>query len=83
MMEVGVIPLKHLRKYKRVKPMNSTNVKIIKKPDDPICPRVSMGGNKLFGYYIVYRGNLLDIKEMFDQCYKAIQIQTKEADYGK
>ena len=41
-----------------------SDVVIIKEPDDPGCLRVSMGGNTDTGYYLVYRGDLADIKSM-------------------
>jgi hypothetical protein len=31
-------------------------VEIIKLPTDPVCTRVSAGGNEKFGYYCRYRG---------------------------
>ena len=59
--------------------MASINVKVLKKPDDPIVPRVSMGGSNATGYYVIYRGNLLAIKEMFDVCHKQINAMVQEA----
>jgi len=32
-------------------------VKIMQNPDDPLCPRISAGGVKALGYYLVYRGH--------------------------
>ena len=31
-------------------------VKILRKDTDPICTRISTGGNAALGYYVVYRG---------------------------
>jgi hypothetical protein len=31
-------------------------IKVTKEPDDPICPRASIGGTKEIGYYCIYRG---------------------------
>ncbi len=41
-------------------------VKIIKEDDDPLALRISMGGLPGVGYYVVYRGDLEDIKECFE-----------------
>lgn len=40
-------------------------IKIIKEKDDPICPRISAGGLESIGYYIVYRGDIKEIKRIF------------------
>lgn len=34
-----------------------TPVRILKSPDDPTCLRVSMGGTKDMGYYLIFRGD--------------------------
>lgn len=34
-----------------------TTVYVTKLPDDPVCLRVSLGGAKEFGFYLVYRGD--------------------------
>jgi hypothetical protein len=41
-------------------------VKIIKEPDDPICPRMSAGGTDAIGYYLVYRGDPLLVLQILD-----------------
>ena len=33
-------------------------VKVMKREDDPLCLRVSVGGDKVNGLYFVYRGDL-------------------------
>jgi hypothetical protein len=37
------------------------HVKIVKHANDPICPRVSAGGNGATGFYFVYRGDIDEI----------------------
>lgn len=54
------------------------NVKIIKEPTDPICLRVSMGGTKKVGYYLVFRGdNMEDIEEMLSETLEAFKKARK------
>ena len=36
-------------------------VKLVKKPDDPICVRASCGGDPAFGYYCTFRGSRTDV----------------------
>jgi len=48
-------------------------VRVIKEEDDPICSRISMGGDPKIGYYLVYRGNLAQIKECFSECWKELK----------
>ena len=53
-------------------------IKIIKEPTDPLCMRVSIGGWKTKGYYLVFRGDNLDeIEEMLKETYQAF-ILAKE-----
>lgn len=39
-------------------------MRIIRKPLDPIATRISAGGIKGIGNYIVYRGSLADVKDI-------------------
>lgn len=48
-------------------------VTIQKNPDDPICPRISMGGTPQIGYYLTFRGEPLDIILMLDRCTEALK----------
>lgn len=41
--------------------INKAPFRIYKGTDDPICPRISMGGTSEQGFYFVYRGNLTNI----------------------
>ena len=41
-----------------------SKVKIIKEQDDPICTRISAGGNDEIGYYLVHRGDIEDVKKI-------------------
>jgi hypothetical protein len=36
------------------------SVYITRAPTDPVCPRVSVGGNAAMGYYCTFRGPALD-----------------------
>jgi hypothetical protein len=49
-------------------------VQIDKLPDDPLCLRVSIGGNKKDGYYLRYRGDRKKIVEMLRQSILAFEI---------
>ncbi len=42
-------------------------IKIIKEQDDPLCTRVSAGGNEDIGYYLVYRGEIEDVKTIMKE----------------
>lgn len=41
--------------------------KIIKKENDPIALRASIGGKPGIGFYCVFRGNKSDILDMLEQ----------------
>lgn len=43
------------------------NTKIIKKEDDPIALRASIGGTKEIGFYCVFRGNKMDVIDMIEK----------------
>jgi len=47
-----------------------TTIQIIKGKDDPICPRISIGGTPQKGYYISYRGPEEDCNAMLKECAK-------------
>ncbi len=47
-------------------------VKVVKHPDDPLCPRVSLGGKAGRGFYVVYRGSIDEVRKVFRICYRAI-----------
>lgn len=44
----------------------SMKLQVIKKQDDPICLRISIGGNNE-NAYITYRGDLAKVKILLDQ----------------
>jgi hypothetical protein len=44
-------------------------IKIIRKPDDPICPRASIGGTPEIGYYLAYRGDIAAVQEAIWQVF--------------
>lgn len=52
-------------------------VKIIKEPDDPLCLRASIGGNKEMGYYITYRGDLKEVRVMLKEVLRATDLIKK------
>ncbi len=35
-----------------------TEITVRKAPDDPVCTRVSCGGNSKIGFYLTYRGTV-------------------------
>lgn len=39
-------------------------LKVIKEQDDPLATRISAGGNEEVGNYLVYRGNIEDVKRI-------------------
>lgn len=47
--------------------------KIIKEKDDPMTNRLSIGGSKEEGCYIVYRGDTKDCIEVLEQAVEAIK----------
>ena len=54
-------------------------IKIKREPNDPQCMRVSIGGLKKEGYYLVFRGdNLNDIEEMLKETYEAFVEAKKQ-----
>ena len=49
------------------------NVRIIRAPADPVCSRVSIGGNEEVGAYCVYRGSLDQAVAVVGAAYKKLQ----------
>jgi hypothetical protein len=59
-------------------------VKYMKREDDPLALRVSIGGSEeIGGYYFVYRGDLAKIKKMVNLVNMGLQMMEKEADLEK
>ncbi len=54
-------------------PKPKVQVTIQRNPDDPICPRISMGGKPEIGYYLTFRGDPLDIALMLEACAEAFK----------
>ena len=50
-----------------------TPIRILKSPDDPKALRVSMGGTKEIGYYLVFRGD----KEAILHCIETLHAALK------
>jgi len=48
-------------------------VRIIHETDDPICPRISLGGKETDGFYLVYRGDREKVMAILRQCTKAFE----------
>lgn len=42
-------------------------IKIIRKEDDPICCRASIGGDHKTGFYLVYRNNPEDVLKAINE----------------
>jgi len=60
------------------------NIKITQEATDPLCMRVSIGGLKDQGYYLVFRGdNLNDIENMLKETYEAFSEARKRLDFSK
>ncbi len=55
------------------KTTNKKPFKIVKESDDPLCQRVSLGGTKKEGYYLVFRGDIEDIEDMIHEADIAIR----------
>lgn len=53
-------------------------VKIIKKKDDPLCVRLSLGGSEAVGFYGVYRGPLEEVRRCARQVLEALDAQPGE-----
>ena len=55
-----------------IKNKHKRKIKIFKKPTDPLCMRVSIGGLKSEGYYLTFRGdNMDDIQSMLEETLEA------------
>jgi hypothetical protein len=50
---------------------NGFRFKIIKNEDDPMTNRLSIGGSKEEGCYIVFRGNIEDCKQVLTEALEA------------
>ncbi len=52
-----------------------TDVKLIKSKDDPLCIRVSAGGEQGEGYYLNYRGDLKEVQKMLNRLIEVVNIK--------
>lgn len=57
-----------------------SKVVITKKPNDPLCTRVSIGGSDRLGHYFVYRGKL---EEAIKVAEKALEAAKKQLELGE
>jgi hypothetical protein len=48
------------------------HVKVIKKPDDPLCPRISAGGDHEIGFYLVFRGTREEAVTILEETLQAL-----------
>lgn len=49
-------------------------VTITRAPSDPLCPRVSVGGNATLGFYCVFRGPANDCTLALKEAFHAMQV---------
>ena len=50
---------------------------IKREADDPICPRISMGGNDEVGHYIVFRGQPDIVESIMEKALEQFQNYKK------
>ena len=48
-------------------------IKLIKKPDDPLCCRASCGGMEELGYYCVFRGDKQEVIKSLEVILEALK----------
>lgn len=58
----------------------SMMIYITRAPTDPICPRVSVGGNETIGYYCTFRGKAADCITVLREALKAMETAAPELD---
>lgn len=56
---------------------------IVKKKDDTFTYgtkilRISIGGNKSKGFYLVYRGDLAEVRELIGSAFRAMSVMNEE-----
>ncbi len=49
-------------------------IKIVKEEADPICTRISLGGNETVGFYCVYRGDRKDVEKILEEALNAFKF---------
>jgi hypothetical protein len=49
------------------------DIKLIQKPNDPTCLRLSIGGTKDVGFYCVFRGDKSAITECLEEILQALK----------
>jgi hypothetical protein len=49
--------------------MKVIDLKVQRLPDDPLCLRISIGGNEKLGYYCVFRGDQKEVIETLKLVY--------------
>lgn len=55
-----------------------SKMRVIRKPLDPMATRISAGGIKDVGNYIVYRGDLEDVQAILLECLTELSSLEKE-----
>lgn len=54
--------------------INDVTVKIIKEKNDPLCTRISAGGTMTDGLYLVYRGELKEVRTILQYVQDATRL---------
>lgn len=57
-----------------VKTPNGFRFKVVKETDDPMTNRLSIGGSKLEGCYVVFRNDIADCLEVLEEALQALKI---------
>lgn len=59
-----------------------SEVKLIKKPDDPVCLRISVGGTQAIGFYCLFRGDKEDVIDCLEEILDSLKrdVPVKEED---
>lgn len=54
------------------------SVTITRAPADPICPRISVGGNLELGFYCVFRGPAKDCTRALKEALHAMEVAAEK-----
>lgn len=56
------------------------SVYITRAPADPICPRISVGGNAALGFYCTFRGSGAECIKALKEALHAMEVREPELD---
>ena len=56
------------------------SVHITRAPADPVCPRISVGGNLNTGFYCTFRGSGADCIKALKEALHAMEVREPELD---